>query len=239
MDRQLQLLQDSYRCGRSLTSWTNFSLSSPLPTLQVVPVTRMSWLFSRATALSTLPCLRLLTTTWAPLLPRACAAARPILGRRRTQTVANTVIFKSKLTISKVKQRLTRLWRQWWWLPSQQGCFETFFYGQQLDWSRDTWTHSWTSPVTREQFLLKTEAIQGKGQQQCTRSVRVTFLINIHWYIIKKVTKKHTAYVNNVYKTYNVAVKRYIFLKTFVRPWISWLFLGGSQVFRPGSLLSK
>lgn len=65
------------------TVWISFSLSSPLPTLQVVPVTRMSRLLSSATALSTLAWRRLLTTTWAPLDPRACAAASPILGRRK------------------------------------------------------------------------------------------------------------------------------------------------------------
>lgn len=56
---------------RGPTVWSSFSRSSALPTLQVVPVTWMLWLCSSATALSTLACRRLLTTTWAPLFPRA------------------------------------------------------------------------------------------------------------------------------------------------------------------------
>lgn len=78
-----------------LTMFMSFSLSSAFPTLQVVPVTCIFLLRKSDTALSTLVCRRLLTTTCAPLWPKASAAASPILKKNQGLCVCYLIILKT------------------------------------------------------------------------------------------------------------------------------------------------
>ncbi len=75
-----------------LTVLMSLSLSSAFPTLHVVPITFISLLRKSDTALSTLAWRRLLTTTCAPLWPKASAAASPILRRSGSTRVCQHVM---------------------------------------------------------------------------------------------------------------------------------------------------
>lgn len=79
----------------------SLSLSSAFPTLHVVPITFISLLRKSDTALSTLAWRRLLTTTCAPLRPKASAAASPILRRSVSARVCQHVmqVFRMHLYI--------------------------------------------------------------------------------------------------------------------------------------------